>query len=114
MSLRAPATKEECYEVTKIYDFFDVIHWMAEKYQIQNFNKLHDLMFEMISHSDQEGRNDSLHRVYRHWLTKRDWAPSPVLQSLFDDICKVFDIPHDIPEWAKDEDHTCIVFWVSW
>lgn len=102
--------KEECYEVVKIYDFFDVMKYMNKKYK----KDFHDVMFEMISHSDQEGKNDSVHRLYRHNL--RDYSksskPSNHMQILFDLICKEFEIPHDIED--DGEDTTLIYFWVSW
>ena len=103
--------KEECYEVTKVYDFFQVMGWMGKKLD----QDLHDLMFEMISHSDQEGKNDSLHRVYRHWLKEGYGEQTDnTLQTLFDLICEEFEIPQDMEHSLDGKPTTQIVFWVSW
>ena len=106
--MKAPETTKECYELTKVYDFYKVMGWLDSKYNVDT----HDLMFEIISHSDQEGKNDSLHRVYRHWLSNH-FKPDKKLQSLFDTICAEFDIPLDINKY-NGENETRIVFWVSW
>jgi len=98
--------KENCYEVVKVYDFFDVMHYLQDTLLWED---AHDDMFEMISYSDQEGRNDSLHRVYRHWLK------SDRMKQLFDVICDAFDIPHTLEKYSKNpEDCTRFVMWVSW
>ena len=95
-------SKEKCYEDVRVYDFFDVMHYLEQTLLWEN---AHDDMFSMIYYSDQEGRNDSLHRVYRHWIEDKR------LQGLFDVICEAFDIEHDIESYG---DCTKIIFWVSW
>lgn len=108
--MRKSKEKDKCYEHTKVFDFFDVMDYLGDKYS----KDFHDVMFEMISFSDQEGKNDSLHRVYRHWLDGLyEENQDTYLKKLFDLICDEFEIPHDISK-HDGTDETQIVFWVSW
>jgi hypothetical protein len=104
--MKAPH-KDGCFEDIRVYEFFEAMRYLEATLLWED---AHDEMFEMIMYSDQEGKNDSIHRLYRHWIKGER------LQQLFDVICFAFDIEHDIMTYhdGTKEDTTKIVFWVSW
>ena len=111
--MRDAPEKKDCFEAVRIYDFYKIMDYINGKNLWHEERDLHDDMFEMISHSDQEGKNDSVHRVYRSWFDSYNSGKVPHLFELFDLICEIFHIDKDISKY-DGEDQTMIYMWVSW
>lgn len=103
MTHRLNADLNSCFEIQKI------LRWDNVERYLNNNNLWHNPdILEMFSNNDVEFHNDSYAKIYRHWIKNDDDL------RLFDLICEVFEIEHEIATYGKKEDTTKLVFWISW